>query len=620
MKKLLLSILLLSYLGIGSYSQSGKNCFNTQFQKDATTLSPVNAYLLGYLCTMSYPDYFRYWFPGVKGYELKGDSVRYLQSHNDKFVQHYSKKLGYLFVDKDQAPTFSLSTDAKQVSAASAINSNVTLVRQVSAAAPDASVAVFSAPNGQQALFDFQNECNQNGYDPEAIIISTPSTLYVVFRGTDRVACNTPGSFAYEWNEWLASDFKFLKRAATVMNPGIQGNVHRGMVESLMFNGFADSLASRIKRYGGANKKVWITGHSLGGAHAQLFAMFLKFNYQINTQGLYIYEAPHPGDQAFVSHLNSTVGKSRIQRFEFGDDPIPTLPPQSFFFGRGGERNYFSDYTSAAFRNEQTLADDAKILCALGNLPAEQAPQSASFVFPPLCPGSTCYHHPTLVLQAVRHQLSSSLLSSLPPEVPLPAPGDNCTTGNLTKAENNDLVNNTVTAIETTLAQIAWQAGNLVDNLLGSGVAEGNYKIACYAFKNNSKKYLNWDGTVDHQLKVSNTGTVFTITHKLSGGYQLWSFGGNMAADVNYTAGIPNGTERTNNVLMKSKDGIIGDEETWYFFKVPNTTNTYVLYNWNSQKVLDAPDDCLTTNSCPVDEKGGKSNDATQVWILEKVN
>lgn len=618
MKRIFFLVLLFS-ISMSQYAQSGKNCFTTQFQKDATTLSPVNAYLLGYLCTMSYPDYLRYWFPGVKGYGLKGDSVRYLQSNNDKFVEYYANKLGYLFVDKDQPPAFSLGTSAKQIATVSTINTNVTLVKQPGAT-PDPSIAVFSVPNGQQVLFDFQNKCNQNGYDPEAIVISTPTTIYVVFRGTDRVACNQTGTFGYEWNEWLASDFKFLKRAATVMHPSVQGNVHRGMVESLMFNGFADSLASRIKRYGGSNKKVWVTGHSLGGAHAQLFSMFLKFNYQINTQGLYIYEAPHPGDQAFVNHLNSTVGKSKIQRFEFGDDPIPTLPPQSFFYARAGERNYFHDYTSAPLKSEQTLADDAKILCALGNLPAEQVPQSASFVFPPLCPGSTCYHHPTLILQAVRHQLNSSLLSSLPPSVPLPVPGDNCTTGNLTKAENNDIINNTVTAIETTLAQITWQAGNLIDNLLGSGVAEGNYKIANYAFKNNSKKYLNWDGTVDHQLRLSTNGTIFTITHKLTGGYQLWSSGGNMAADVNYTMGVPNGTERTNNVIMKSKDGIIGDEETWYFFKVPNTTNTYVLYNWNSKKVLDAPDNCLTSSSCPVNEFGAKSNDATQVWILEKIN
>ena len=618
MKKLLLVFVWLGMVSMHSFSQSGKNCFNTQFHKDAASLDPVNAYLLGYLCTMSYPDYLRYWFPGITGYGLNGDSVKFLQSHDPQFVKSYSNKLGFLFVDKDQPLTLALaSTTIQPITTVSNVSLSTNITKTLSIAS-DPSESVYSVPNGQSATFDFQNKCNSIGYDPEAIIISTPTTIYVVFRGTDRVACNT-SSLGYEWAEWMASDFQFLKRPATDMNVNIQGNVHRGMMQSLLSQGFADSLASRIKRYGGANKKVWITGHSLGGAHAQLFAMFLKFNYQITPQGVYVYESPHPGDQAFINQLNNSIGKTHIQRFEFGDDPICTLPPQVFQFARAGERNYFTDYTSVDLRSEQTLADDAKILCALGNLPGEQIPQTANFAFPPTCPGSVCFHHPTFILRAVRHQLNSSVLSLLPPDVPTPVAGDNCNLGDLNKAENNDLVNNTATAIETTIAQIAWSAGNIIDNLIGSGLQEGNYKIACYAFKNNSKKYLHWDGTINHQLAISSTGSIFTITHKLTGGYQLWSFAGNMAADVNFNlVGAPDGTEHSNNIIMKTKDAVIGDEETWYFFKIPNTTNTYALLNWNTKKVLDANDNCLSGNTCDVNELGASTNDPTQVWILEK--
>ena len=111
MKKLIiLSVLCVATMQ--GFSQTGKNCFNTQFHKDATSLDPVNAYLLGYLCTMSYPDYFRSFFPGVKGYGLKGDSVKFLQSHNTVFVKYYSTKLGYLFVDKDQASGLTFASSA----------------------------------------------------------------------------------------------------------------------------------------------------------------------------------------------------------------------------------------------------------------------------------------------------------------------------------------------------------------------------------------------------------------------------------------------------------------------------------------------------------------------------
>ncbi|MFL5810187.1 MAG: lipase family protein [Flavisolibacter sp.] len=610
--------LLLCVAAMQSFSQTGKNCFNTKFHNTATTLDPVNAYLLGYLSTMVYPDYLRLWYPGVPGFGLKGDSVKAMQVSNDKFVRHYADNLGYLFVDRDQPATFTLA--ANTIPPVTNINTSIT--KTLAIAAPDPSVAVYSVPNGQRVSFDFESKCNTNGYNPEAVVISTPTTIFVVFRGTDRVECNVPGSFAYEWGEWIATDFQFAKRPASVMNVNIQGNVHRGMVESLLLHGFADSLASRVEKYGGANKKVWITGHSLGGAHAQLFAMFLKFNYGITAQGLYIYEAPHPGDQTFVNQLNSSIGKTHIQRFEFGDDPICTLPPQTFLYARAGERNYFKDYSTGNIRTEQNLADDAKILCVLGNLPGEQIPQAAQLSFPPTCPGSTCYHHPTFILKAVAHQLNSSDLAGLPPVVSLPVAGDACNVGDLNKAQDNDLFNNTATAVETTISNIVWSAvsavENLATNLVGGG--DGNYKIACYGFKDNSKKYLNWNGTIGSQLKVSTTGTVFTFTKKFTGGYRISKDNGNMSADVTFNFGLPSGDEKTDNIIMRENDNIVGDEETWYILKVPNANNTYVLYNWNTRKVLDANDNCLSANSCDVNEGSAKSNNGTQVWILEKVN
>jgi len=177
-----------------------------------------------------------------------------------------------------------------------------------------------------------------------------------------------------------------------------------------------------------------------------------------------------------------------------------------------------------------------------------------------------------------------------------------------------------VDAVANAIQQIPWSATNLVDNLLGTGIAEGRYKLACYAFKNSSKKYLTWNNTVNSQVTISASGSTFNLVHKLTGGYQFYIGEGNLAANVVFNLGVPTGEEKNNNVIMRPKDLVIGDEETWYLFKVPNTTSTFVLYNWNSRKVLDAPDDCLSASSCPVNEFGAASNNATQVWILEKVN
>ena len=618
MKKQSLFILCLALIGgMQAGAQTERNCFNTQFDNDATTLNMRNAYLLSYLTTVCYVDYLRYLYSPVPS-ATTSSFVKQIRDDNDKFLTEFESKLRPLFIPTS---TFT-ATPAVNTDRVTTINNigDATKLKAINAGEP-------------ATTFKFIHKCNPSGYDPEAIVVSTPTTVFVVFRGTDRVGCNI-SKIGYTWSEWMTSDFKFLKRDASVMNSQIQGQVHRGMVESLLSQNagdpknFADELASAIaavvkNKTTGDTKKVWITGHSLGGGHAQLFAMFLKFNYSITAQGVYIYEAPHPGDAKFVAQLNNTIGKNKIQRFEFGDDPIPTLPPQAFFFARAGVRNYYKDYSSPGQQTEQIAAiDDLKILCALGNLPAEQIPQAASFQFPPYCPGSTCFHHPTFILKAIAHQLNSSTLSTLPDPIPLPLPGDNCNAGNLTKADNNDVINNTVTAIENTIAQIAWSATNIVDNLLGTGIAEGRYKIACYAFKNNSKKYLNWNGSVNSQVSISTSGSIFNLVHKLTGGYQFYIGGGNLAANVTFNAlGLPSGEEINNNVIMRPKDGLIGDEETWYLFKVPNTNNTFVLYNWNSRRVLDAPDECITASgNCPVNEFSAASNNATQVWILEKVN
>lgn len=609
------SVILLSLLLAGStttIAQTGRNSFNTQFVNDASNLNMRNAYLLSYLTTVSYADYIRYLYSPVPA--AKSAFITSIRNDNDKFLIEFEEKLSYLF-----QPTVTIAS-SKLATA------NTIATKDLAANRPTA--LTLAEPS---TTFKFIYKCNPAGYDPEAIVVSTPTTIFVIFRGTDRVSCNI-SSTGYTWAEWMSSDFKFLKRDASILNAQVKGQVHRGMVESLLAKNtgdkqnFAEELATTISsllknKVTNETKKVWITGHSLGGGHAQLFAMYLKFNFGINTQGLYIYEAPHPGDAQFVAQLNSTVGKTKIQRFEFGDDPIPTLPPQTFSFGRAGVRNYFKDYNTTVQSGAEQIAaiDDLKILCALGNLPGEQIPQAANFQFPPLCPGSACFHHPTFVLEAVRHQLASSLLPSLPAAVPLPLAGDNCNQGDLTKANDNDLINNTATAIENTLVQLAWSASNMVDNLIGTGLPEGKYRLVSYAYKNSSKKYLNWNGSNNSQVSLSGTGSIFNVVHKFTGGYQLYISNNNLAADVNFTAGIPNGSEKTNNAIMRPKDAVIGDEETWYFFKIQNTTNTYALYNWNTHKLLDAPDNCLNGGSCGVNEKDAKNNEPTQVWILEKV-
>ncbi|MCC7402139.1 MAG: lipase family protein [Chitinophagaceae bacterium] len=618
MKKysLLSSIFLLVVSVMPGFSQSGTNCFNTQFNRNSTSYNAVNAYLLSYLTTMSTPDYLRFREPAPYPSE-NSNWVKYFQHRNDTFVRKFSQQVSYLFYNPSQQLQESLAGVQNKVIP------NV-ITKSINKTESEPNVVVTAGGN---VIFDFQYRCSPNAYDPEAIIISTPTTVYVVFRATDRVSCiseNSPiNSFGYNWGEWIGTDFKFLKRTW----PKINGQVHRGFIESLNYENFADSVASRIKnRYGGAGKKVWIAGHSLGGAHAQLFALLLKLNWGITAQGVYVYESPHPGDVDFVNQLNSELGgKSRIQRFEFSDDPIPTLPFQMppFSFARAGERNYFADLNKMNRGEEQIpVWDDMRLACGLLNLGLSSTIKLEALYS---CGGAFCYHHPTWVLKGLRNKLPSSAYSSLPPDIPLPAQGEGtCSAPQIQKGNLNNPLVNTMDDIENAVANFINAATNYTSNMLGTvpGVTDGaSYKISCYGFsRNNTKKYLNWNATDKSQLQISTTGTVFKLTHKLAGGYYLTVGQTKMVADIKEpNLGGPDARSTPNVLMQKAGNypfGAFGDEDTWYL--IPIKQNAYVLYNFNTHCILTAGAECLSGGKCGVTNIPGQKPNRYQVWLLEK--
>ena len=216
MKKLSLFMLCLLLIGgRGVRAQSERNCYNTQFDNDATTLNMRNAYLLSYLTTTCYVDYLRYLYSPVPS-ATTSSFIKQIRDDDDKFLVEFENKLRPLFTP---ASTLTVTPAVSTERVNTTIDPNVTLKA--------------IAPGEPAVTFKFIHKCNPSGYDPEAIVVSTPSTVFIIFRGTDRVGCNTSKN-GYTWAEWMASDFKFLKRDASVMNNQIQGQVHRGMVESLM--------------------------------------------------------------------------------------------------------------------------------------------------------------------------------------------------------------------------------------------------------------------------------------------------------------------------------------------------------------------------------------------------
>jgi hypothetical protein len=363
----------------------GPNAFALVFNENAVGPAPGNAYLLTYLATLIYPDF----LDQLSGDPLKQDTayVERLHKNAQDFVQEYADRTHHLFWNTALPPG----------------PANV----------PPQYVWVWG---------------NRGGQDPEAMVISTPKTVFVVFRGTDRVA-QAKKKFGYNWAEWIQSDFVYLGVPPQVGSLG--GLVHAGFWNSLTApatlyvpqnsavpggipNGlpFREATLAVIKAFGGGEKKVWVTGHSLGAAHVQLYGAYLTAK-GLSPQGVYALAAPHVGDRTFVDQLNAMFPNQRLQRFDFVHDPVTKVPantpmPQGpgsppITYARAGTRIYYDDVHSVQFGAP------------------ERAPAPLPVRWPlVLVPGDFCFHYPQWHLMAAYNKLDPPTASRVPSPLPTP--------------------------------------------------------------------------------------------------------------------------------------------------------------------------------------------------------
>jgi hypothetical protein len=92
------------------------------------------------------------------------------------------------------------------------------------------------------------------------------------------------------------------------------GKVHRGFKEAL--EEVWPDLLPYVRKLYQKGCKIWITGHSLGGALATLFAS--RFN---STQGVYTFGSPRVGNEVFKKNFHV-----KIYRIVNNDDIVPRVP------------------------------------------------------------------------------------------------------------------------------------------------------------------------------------------------------------------------------------------------------------------------------------------------------
>jgi len=164
-----------------------------------------------------------------------------------------------------------------------------------------------------------------------ALIGQTASETIVAFRGTLPPTPDSPDK-KQVLLDWL-SDFD----AILVQGDQLPGLVHQG------FLGALNALWSDLSRSVPVGKPVYFTGHSKGGALANLAAArWASENAGKTPPIVTTFAAAKPGDAHFQTAYDKLVPHSL--RYEYQDDIIPHLPPGAEFRAMFAKVPLFNDF------------------------------------------------------------------------------------------------------------------------------------------------------------------------------------------------------------------------------------------------------------------------------------
>ena len=161
-----------------TFPEKEKNCFQ-YFNHDAATRDNVNAYLLSYLSRIVYYQY------------LNVDNNYNLGPlDTSRFRTKYIERTRHFFVP----PVTTQTTTEPRLQTTTQINTSTANLQNLQLT--------------QSVQYEWVWRSDGQGKNPEAMIISTPKSVFVVFRGTDRVDGGKNGIMggSYELGEWIFTD------------------------------------------------------------------------------------------------------------------------------------------------------------------------------------------------------------------------------------------------------------------------------------------------------------------------------------------------------------------------------------------------------------------------------
>ena len=213
----------------------------------------------------------------------------------------------------------------------------------------------------QQWGFQSVAKVSQSSNDTSGFIAGRDQLLVLAFRGTS------------SFKNFL-TDGNFLRVAAAQG----KGTVHNGFKTAL--DSVWDQILLALGPPQAQQKEIWVTGHSLGAALAQLAALRLhEAGYRVRN--VYTFGTPRIGDQDFVDHYDRQLGNKSFPHINVSD-VVTRVPPQLLGY-RAAASGSAQKFTGANHQMSPLSAlptNSAEVSPASGHRALEAITQTTDFL------------------------------------------------------------------------------------------------------------------------------------------------------------------------------------------------------------------------------------------------
>ncbi|MFP4248037.1 MAG: lipase family protein [Armatimonadota bacterium] len=158
-------------------------------------------------------------------------------------------------------------------------------------------------------------------FDSQALVATGDEIALVVFRGSEHPVKVT-SRFVNALRDWVATDADIAMDTVTEFGPEV--DVHRGFFRGFM--AVAEQVEDAVRGAVADGRRLWITGHSMGGALATLAAPWLRQR-GLPVSGACTFGAPMVGGVRLVN-LFKRHPIDGFHRYVLKDDAVPRLPPE----------------------------------------------------------------------------------------------------------------------------------------------------------------------------------------------------------------------------------------------------------------------------------------------------